>query len=144
MLEKNRYKASSNNLRMKYLLVIPLMLLLAWQKQNSDQITVDAIKADQSFIHYMELVKAHQRAIISDDWSLRSEKVKSKMEEAKKNKTTVELYKRLKNAKGISYYTATNELMNNYIKLAIKYSLKDEVNKKMFNEATKQYYSEHK
>jgi len=129
---------------MKYLLVIPLMLLLGWQKQSSDQIKVDAIKADQSFIQYMELMKAHQRAIISDEWGLRTEKVKSEMEEAKKNKMTVELYKRLKNAKGISYYTATNELMNNYIKLAIKYSLKDEVNKKMFNEATKQYYSEHK
>lgn len=34
---------------MKYLLVIPLMLLLGWQKQSSDQIKVDAIKADQSF-----------------------------------------------------------------------------------------------
>jgi parvulin-like peptidyl-prolyl isomerase len=129
---------------MNYLLVIPLMLLLSWQKQSSNQITVDAIKADQSFIHYMELMKAHQRAIISDEWGLRTEKVKSEIEEAKKNKTTSELYKRLKNDKGISYYTATNELMNNYIMLANKYSLKDEVNKKVFNEATKQYNREHK
>jgi parvulin-like peptidyl-prolyl isomerase len=129
---------------MKYLLVIPLMLLLGWQKQSSNQITIDAIKADQSFIHYMELMKAHQRAIISDEWGLRTEKVKSEIEEAKKNKTTSELYKRLKNDKGISYYTATNELMNNYIMLANKYSLKDEVNKKVFNEATKQYNREHK
>ena len=144
MLERNRHKTCSKKLRMKYLLVLPLLLLLGWQKQSIGPISIDAIKADQAFIHYMELMKAHQRAIISDEWGLRTEKVKSEMEEAKKNKRTTEFYKRLKNSKGISYYTATNELMNKYLMLTIKYSLKDVVNKRVFNEAAKQYNSEHK
>ncbi|MDO8997657.1 MAG: hypothetical protein Q7U77_13615 [Sediminibacterium sp.] len=129
---------------MKYLIVIPLMLLLGWQKQSGDHITIDAMKADQSFIHYMELMKVHQKAIISDEWGLRTEKVKNELEEAKRRKNTLEFYKRLKNAKGISYHTATNELMSNYIRLSIKYSLKDEVNKRVFNDAMKQYNSKNK
>ena len=129
---------------MKVLLFVPLFFLLSWQNQSLNEISIDIIKADKSFIRYMELMNAHQKAIIRDEWGLRTEKVKNELEEAKRKKNTIDFYKKLKNAKGISYHAATNELMSNYIKLSIKYTLKDEVNKKAFNEAMKQYSSEHK
>jgi hypothetical protein len=129
---------------MKVLLFIPLFFFLSWQNQSGDQISIDVIKADKSFIHYMELMNAHQKAIIRDEWGLRTEKVKNELEDAKRKKNIIDFYKKLKNAKGISYHAATNELMSYYIRLSIKYSLKVEVNKKVFNEAMKQYSSEHK
>jgi hypothetical protein len=129
---------------MKYLLLLPLMLLLSWQKEDNKELTVDLIKADRSFIHYMQLIKAHQKALIEDEWGLRTEKVKKDLEDAKKNKTSVEFSKTLRNKKGVSLYTARTELMKAYLLLAARYSLKNEDNKKLFNQAIQQYYTEHR